>query len=83
MFEPYGLRDVMRIRMTRQQLIDTLQPFFYNKHIEIHTYKNGGIEVIVNGFSYSRERLNKHTGIDLDIIQIKENNIDLWKELGK
>ena len=72
-----------QIRMTRQQLIDTLQRFFDGDDIKIHIYKNGDIGVFVNNIPYSRERLNKHTGIDLDIIQIKDNNFDLWKELWK
>lgn len=68
--------------MTKKQLIDKLQPFFYDDHIDVRTCNNGTIEVYINGFYYDRERLNKHTGIDLNMIKIKEvNNLTLWREL--
>ena len=70
--------------MTKKQLIDKLQPFFYGDHIDVRTCNNGDIEVYINGFYYDRERLNKHTGIDLNMIKIKEvNNLTLWRELAR
>lgn len=81
MMEPYGLKDTY-ILMTRQELIMSLEQFFPKDDIRIHKYEDGEIAVFINGMYYNKERLSKHTGINLDMIRLKEsNNLDLWKGL--
>ena len=83
MMEPYGLKDIY-ILMTRQELTMSLEQFFPKDDILIHEYKDGEIALFVNGLYYNKERLSKHTGIDLDMIRLKKsNNLDLWKGLIK
>lgn len=80
--EPYGLKNVY-ITMTKQELIDKLQPYFYKNPIKIHIYKDGDIGVFINGFFYGKRHIKEITGIDLDMIRIKKSNLDLWKEVCK
>lgn len=71
------------ITMTKKQLIDKLQPFFYDDKIHIHKYKDGSLGVFINGFYCNKQEINKRTGINLDMIKIREvDNLRLWKEFG-
>lgn len=80
--ESYGLKDIYLI-MTTQELIDRLQPFFYGDTITIKKFGVDDISVFVDGLYFNRELINKHTGIDLSKIRLRDDNLELWKELGK
>lgn len=72
--------------MTKQQLINEIEPFFYGSEITIKQFDKDDISVYIDGLYFNREMVNSHTGIDLDSIRLVDEhdlNLDLWKEIGK